>query len=119
MLNNAEANNFARDWIDSWNSHDLDRILSHYAPNVTLTSPVVRDLTGDPSGTLVGIEALRSYFERGLKAYPNLSFELLSVMRGLSSVVLCYKNQKGTTTAEFMELNMEGKVVRVVANYSS
>jgi hypothetical protein len=34
-------------------------------------------------------------------------------------VVLCYKNQKGTRSAEFMELSASGKVVRVVANYSA
>jgi hypothetical protein len=39
------------------------------------------------------------------------------VMHGLSSIVLCYKNQKGTTTAEFMEFK-NGQIIRVVANYS-
>jgi len=28
-------------------------------------------------------------------------------------------NQKGTKTAEFMEFDEQGKVIRVVANYSS
>ena len=39
-------------------------------------------------------------------------------MQGLSSVVLCYENQSGTHSGEFMEFNAEGKVTRVVANYS-
>jgi len=39
-------------------------------------------------------------------------------MHGLSSIVLCYRNQKGTRTAEFMELNHNGKIIRVVANYT-
>jgi hypothetical protein len=51
-------------------------------------------------------------------AYPNLAFELLDVMWGISSVVLCYLNQKDTKTGEFMELDAERKVVRVVANYT-
>jgi hypothetical protein len=33
--------------------------------------------------------------------------------------VLYYTNQKGTRTAEFMELSAAGRVVRVVANYGS
>ena len=37
----------------------------------------------------------------------------------VSSVVLVYKNQKGTRTAEFMELSAAGRVARVVANYSA
>ena len=48
----------------------------------------------------------------------NLHFELLDVMCGLSSIVVCYKNQKGTRTAEFMEFGKSGKIIRVVANYS-
>lgn len=40
------------------------------------------------------------------------------VMPGLASVVLCYKNQSGTKTAEFMEFAANGKVAGVVANYS-
>ena len=38
-------------------------------------------------------------------------------MHGLFSIVLCYKNQKGTKTAEFMEFGQSGKIMRVVANY--
>jgi hypothetical protein len=38
---------------------------------------------------------------------------------GVNSIVLCYTNQKGTRTGEFMELSPNGKVTRVVANYSA
>ena len=113
-----EAQQFANEWIAAWNSHDLDAILSHYDENVALTSPVAARLLNDPSGTVRGKAALRAYFRRGLEAYPDLRFQLLDVMSGLSSVVLCYKNQKGTKTAEFMEFGERRKVVRVVANYS-
>ena len=113
-----EAMAFARQWVAAWNSHDLDAIVSHYAPDVVLTSPVAAKILSDPSGTVRGETALRDYFRRGLEAYPDLHFELLEVMAGLSSVVLCYTNQKGTKTAEFMELGKNGKIVRVVANYS-
>jgi hypothetical protein len=118
MLSETEARQFAHSWIQAWNSHDLDAVMSHYAPGVVLTSPTAARLLGDPSGTVTGKEGVRSYFERGLEAYPNLAFELLDVMWGISSVVLCYRNQKGTKTGEFMELNVQRKVVRVVANYT-
>jgi len=72
----------------------------------------------DRSGAVTGELALRNYFKRGLEAYPNLAFELLDVMWGLSSVILYYKNQNGTTTGEFMELDANLKVTKVVANYS-
>ena len=119
MRTESEARQFATEWIAAWNSHDLDAIVSHYDENVVLTSPVAAKLLNDLSGTVHGKAALREYFRRGLEAYPNLRFELLDVMFGLSSVVLCYQNQKGTKTAEFMELGKDGKVIRVVANYSA
>jgi hypothetical protein len=119
MLTAQEARKFADHWICTWNSHDLGAILSHYAPHVRLTSPVVAALLNDPSGTVCGKEALRNYFQRGLEAYPNLHFALHDVLSGLNSVVLYYTNHKGTKTAEFMELDASGKVVRVIANYSA
>jgi ketosteroid isomerase-like protein len=118
MLTEAQVKGFAEDWLRAWNSHDLDAILAHYTPEVVLTSPTAARLVNDPSGTVRGVAALRQYFERGLTAYPNLRFELVDVMRGVSSVVLYYKNQNGSMTGEFMELDGDLKVTRVVANYS-
>jgi len=119
MTTETDARHFAWRWIAAWNSHDLDAILSHYAGNVILISPTAAKLLGEPSGTVRGDAALRDYFRRGLEAYPNLHFEFLDVMFGLSSIVVCYKNQKGTKTAEFMEFGDEGRVTRVVANYGA
>jgi hypothetical protein len=118
MTTEADAKHFAHRYIAAWNSHDLDAIMSHYAQDVVLISPTAARLLEDPSGTVRGDAALRNYFKRGLEAYPNLHFELLDVMFGLSSIVVCFKNQKGTKTAEFMEFGKEGRATRVVANYS-
>jgi predicted ester cyclase len=65
-----------------------------------------------------GKDALRAYFKRGLEAYPNLKFDLIDMMWGLSSVVLFYVNQRGTKSGEFMEIDSNGRVIRVVANYN-
>ena len=118
-MTEAEAKEFARDWIAAWNSHDLEAIVSHYAADVVLISPVAAKILADRSGKVAGQAALRNYFKKGLDAFPNLQFELLDVMFGLSSLVLVYLNQRGTKTAEFMEFGEDGKVVRVVANYSA
>jgi ketosteroid isomerase-like protein len=118
MITENEARGMARHWVQAWNSHDLDEIMSHYGESVVLVSPVAARILNEPSGTVVGKEALRMYFKRGLEAYPDLKFELVDVMWGLASIVLYYVNQKGTKTGEFMELDATGKVVRVVANYN-
>ncbi len=119
MLTEPQVKQFAVEWLRAWNSHDLEAILSHYAPEIVLTSPAAAKLLNDRSGSVAGESALRNYFKRGLEAYPDLTFELLDVMWGISSVVLYYRNQNGTTSAEFMELNSNLKVTTVVANYSA
>jgi predicted ester cyclase len=118
-MTKEDAFRLAEHWVAAWNAHDLDLILTHYEDGVELTSPVAAQLLGRADGKLVGKTNLRAYFQRGLEAYPNLHFQLEDVFWGLSSVVLLYQNQKGTRTAEFMELSTTGKVARVVANYSA
>ena len=118
-MTREQAWKLAQDWVAAWNAHDLERILSHYEEGVELTSPAAAQLLGTPDGKVAGKTNLRAYFQRGLEAYPNLHFQLEDVLWGVSSVVLCYKNQKATRTAEFMELSATGKVARVVANYSA
>jgi hypothetical protein len=118
MLTEKEARQFADHWLAAWNSHNLDEIMSHYGADVVLLSPVAAKIVGDPSGTVTGKKAVRAYFRRGLEAYPKLRFELVDVLWGISSVVLYYMNQKGTKTAEFMEIDADSKVVRVIAHYN-
>jgi predicted ester cyclase len=114
-----EAWELANHWVAAWNSHDLDSIMTHYEDEIELTSPVAARLLGTLDGKVVGKANLRTYFQRGLEAFPELTFRLEDVLWGLNSVVLYYTNQKGTRTGEFMELSAAGKVARVVANYNA
>jgi len=119
VVTKDEAWKLAEHWVAAWNARDLELIMTHYEDGVELISPVAAQLLGAPGGKVTGKVNLRAYFEKGLAAYPELQFQLEDVFWGVSSVVLCYKNQKGTRTAEFMELSAAGKVARVVANYSA
>jgi hypothetical protein len=118
-MTREEAWKVANDWVAAWNAHDLELIMTHYEDDIELTSPVAAQLLGRPEGKVVGKAELRAYFQRGLEAYPELQFRLEDVLWGVKSVVLCYTNQKGRRTGEFMELSASGKVKRVVANYSA
>jgi ketosteroid isomerase-like protein len=116
-LDPAFVSSFAQEWLTAWNSHDLDRILSHYDDDVILTSPVAQKLLNN-DGTVRGKTALRDYFQRGLTAYPQLKFELIDVLSGLETIVLYYRNNvRGNKTAEVMLLTPAGKVSRIWANY--
>lgn len=116
---NADREAFARDWIEAWNAHDLGRILSHYAEDVVLTSPIAARRLADPRGTVRGKAALRAYFAAGLAARPALRFTLQRVHRGVGSLCLAYETDEGRHAAEMMEFNDAGEVARVVATYAS
>lgn len=117
-MTSDEAWKLAEHWIAAWNAHDLNLILAHYDDAIELTSPVAAQLLGTADGKVSGKANLKAYFRRGLEAYPELHFRLHDLLLGVNSVVLYYTNQKGTHTAEFMEFSANGKVARVVANYS-
>lgn len=118
MLTRDDAYAFAQHWLAAWNAHDLEQIMAHYADEVELSSPVAAQLRNDPSGQVIGKDNLRAYFQKGLAAFPELQFTLIEVLWGVASIVLYYENQRGTHTAEYMELSPQGQVTRVVANYS-
>lgn len=110
---------FAQHWAESWNAHDLEAIMVHYADDIELISPVASRILNKPDGRVIGKNDLRAYFRKGLEAYPDLHFTLKEIMWGMKSVVLYYTNQNGTHTGEYMEITDEGMISRVVANYSA
>ncbi|HEX6273823.1 MAG TPA: nuclear transport factor 2 family protein [Polyangiaceae bacterium] len=116
-LDRTRAYEIAHATVDAWNSHDLERILEHYADDCVLVSPVALERLGD--ATVRGKAALRAYFGKALAAHPELRFDLKDVMWGISSVVLYYANQRGSMTGEFMEIDAAGKISRVVATYNA
>lgn len=118
MISKQKAQELAQEWIDSWNSHDIDRILSHYSEEIVFTSPFIVKLLGDNSGTIQGRANLRSYFIKGLEAYPNLKFELYRVLTGVDSITLYYKTVNEILAAEVMHIDSEGKIAKVIAHYS-
>ncbi len=38
-MNNLFAKQFAAKWEESWNSHDINKIMGHYASDVMIISP--------------------------------------------------------------------------------
>lgn len=118
MLDKAFAEHFAADWIAAWNSHDLDRILSHYVDDFEMSSPLIAKIAGEPSGRLKGKQAVGAYWARGLELNPQLHFELAATLVGTESVTLYYKGHRGMA-AEVLIFGREGKVTQAFAHYAS
>ena len=110
------ARAFAEEWIAAWNSHDIDRILSHYAAEIVFLSPVAQQRVGN--GRVVGVSALRNYWGTALTQMSTLKFELVDVLTGHGCVTILYRNQRGQSVAETCEFNAAGKVVGSCACYA-
>ena len=104
-------------WIDAWNSHDLERVLALYSDEAEMTSDKIPLLGFDPSGTVRGKERLRQYWRKGLDMLPNLHFTLIDVYVSPDSLVVFYENERGAKICEYLRLNADGKIRQGSANH--
>jgi ketosteroid isomerase-like protein len=118
-MTQEQARAIALDWIEAWNSHDLNRIMEHYAEDVEFTTPFAVELLGDPAGTLRGKEQLRAYFARALTAFPELNFEFYCALASVNSLVVYYRSVRDLLAAEMMVLDDKGRAMRCVAHYTT
>ena len=116
-MDHEQAMEFANHWIESWNAHDLDEILSHYSEDFEMSSPLIRERMGIESGIIKGKGKVREYWEIGLRNNPQLKFNLKNVLVGSESVVINYLGHKGVSSECFF-FNDSGKVTRAIAHYA-
>jgi len=113
-----DNNGFSKEWVDSWNSHDIERILAHYSDDFEITTPMIKIALGLDTGTLAGKQNIRKYWETALKKMPDLYFELKEVTSSVNSIAIYYKSVMDKMAIEVMFFNDQGKVNKVVAHYT-
>jgi ketosteroid isomerase-like protein len=96
------AEGFAAGWLEAWNQHDLEQILSHFASDIVFTSPMATALLQDSDGIIRGKTALREYWSEGLRLIPDLHFELVDLYVGVNTLVIHYRNQRGDLVNEVL-----------------
>jgi ketosteroid isomerase-like protein len=106
-----------KQWIDAWNSRDLERVLALYADEAEMTSDKIPLLGFDPAGTVRGKDRLRQYWRKGLDLLPNLHFTLIDVYVSPDSLVVFYENERGARICEYLRLNADGKIRQGSANH--
>jgi hypothetical protein len=102
-LDDAQA--FAVEWVDAWNAHDLELILSYFSDDVAFSSPVATWIVPDSEGVIQGKAALRDYWREGLRRIPNLRFEIEGVYVGVEVLVINYRNQDDRLVCEVLFLD--------------
>jgi hypothetical protein len=115
IMTAEDALAFARKHVEIWNTHDLDAIMDLYSPTVELVSPLASAIADGP--VVQGQARVRAYFERGLRKYPELHFELVDTFLCHSSVTLLFRGAGNRLVAEVLFLDSESRIERVFAHY--
>jgi ketosteroid isomerase-like protein len=118
MISAQFAQEFAQEWVDSWNSHNLDRIMSHCADDIEVTSPFIANLVQEPSGTLKGKENIRPYWAKALERYTDLHLKLIEVLVGVDSITVYHHGVLGKRVAEVFFFDGNQKILRDIAHYT-
>ena len=119
MITTDTAKEFALEWINSWNSHDLNSIMEHYDDKIEFHSPFIPLLKFNDTGIIKSKADLAKYFKIGLDAYPDLKFILHNVFTGINTVTIYYTSVNKRMAAEVFSLNEQGKATKVFCNYSN
>ncbi|WPR70310.1 nuclear transport factor 2 family protein [Flavobacterium sp. NG2] len=117
-MENRIAKQFAEEWIKSWNSHDIDTIMSHYANEIEFHSPFIKMLNFNDTGIISSRAELKDYFKIGLLKYPDLHFNFHKYFVGINTICISYTSVNNKEALEVFELNNEGKATKVFCNYA-
>lgn len=100
---------FAEQWIADWNSHDIERVLDHYAQDAEFRSPIAEQRTGN--GIVRGRDALRSYWGPAFEMRSKLKFTLKRAYAGHRAIAIHYGDELGRDIVETLAFDESGKAV--------
>jgi SnoaL-like protein len=105
-----DPDRFADAWVGAWNAHDIEAVLDHFHDDVLFTSPVAARVVPESGGVVRDKSALRDYWTAALAQHPNLTFDLIGVYRGESTLVINYRNHRGELVNEVLTFDADGLV---------
>ena len=110
-----DARGFAEAWAAAWNARDVERVLSHFAADVSFSSPTALAVAG--TGTVRGREALRNYWTAALSRIQSLRFTLDRIVwdeasRELAIVYESEINGRRRRVSENLIFGADGLVAR-------
>jgi ketosteroid isomerase-like protein len=118
MIDRAFAERFAKEWIEAWNAHDLDAILSHYADNVVFHSPRIALVMSEQIECVAGKPALARYWGKALASAADLHFAFERLYIGSDSLTIAYRNHRSQNAAETFVFGDDSLVKESIATYA-
>lgn len=75
-ITHAFAKDHINRWINAWNNHDLDALLSMYSEKIQFSSPKIKTIFPNRKySKLSNKKELKEYWTLALERFPNLKFE--------------------------------------------
>jgi len=113
---------FADEWIEAWNSLDVERVLSHFSDDVVFTSPMAAATVGH--ATVCGKEALRAYWSTRVGTIKSLRFTLDRIVfdPASSELLIVYEaalDGQRKRACEMLRLSPDGRAVGGEAMYGA
>ncbi|MFQ5993390.1 MAG: ester cyclase [Nitrospiraceae bacterium] len=91
-----------RRYLDAWNAHDPEGVATTFVEGGTYSDPGVSRLTGD---------AIAGYVRGLIEAFPDLSFETVSMTAADESMVATEWGMRGTNTGLFQGFPPTGRAI--------
>jgi hypothetical protein len=106
-------------WKRAWDDQDLGAFMTHYAPDVVLTSPSVRTRFGVADATLHGIAAVREHFRVGWRLARGTQFQIDGVLWGVDGCTVRFTRDDGEVLEDVLILDGDGRIREVRTYYAT
>ncbi len=122
ILSQHFISNHIKQWINAWNSKDIELILSLYSDNIEFSSPKIKKLFSDYDTNIIkDKDSLKKYFSIGLQKFPNLIFEPIDFVTKDNIIILEYiaytNDQVNWNVLEKFKFDENGKVIKSSVYY--
>ena len=104
-------------WVAAWNSHSVERIVSHYSQDAVLVTETAVTRWNRPDGRLRGKDDLRRHFAAGLKRAPQLRFKLNDILWAPGGYAVLYERENGNSVVDAMTVDEQGLITHATAYY--
>jgi hypothetical protein len=102
-------------WFEAFNTKQLDKLLSLYEENAQHYSPKLKIRQPETNGLIIGVEAMRVWWQDAFDRLPTLKYELKSLTANSDRVFMEYirkvDGEADMLVAEVLEVK-EGKIIK-------
>ena len=110
----SELHSIANKWFDSFNDHDLERLLLLYDENAQHYSPKLKIRHPESKGLIKGKNALRAWWQDAFNRLPTLKYELIRLTPFENRVFMEYvrhvQGEEDLYVGEMLEIE-SGKIL--------